>query len=193
MSIKTFDIGRGVRYAKVVDRLKEFHKKFPDAMIQHESKEIAGGVRIKALVFSHHDLLRPDFTGSAWVSVEGLKRQKAWEKAETIATGRALAFLGLHADGAIATAEEMEDIEDGPELTALRLDIEEMLYQAKTIDGDPNIDAIANNYSTYDSSRCTKALRYLRDAIDEKRVADGNLTAKERNEKVSEKLSNDKA
>ena len=134
----------------------------------------------------------PSFTGSAWVSFEGLKRQKAYEKTETIATGRALACLGLQADGAIATAEEMEEVDD-EDADEMRSRVEELLYQVKHIDGDDSIDAIRLNYESYGVGRCQKALTYLREAIDAKRVADGNTTAKERNEMVKDKLNDEKA
>ena len=48
-------------------------------------------------------------------------RQKQFEKQETIAVGRALAFAGYLASGDIATAEEMAEVVTVNQLNALKL------------------------------------------------------------------------
>lgn len=104
---KTRD-GRVIRfeYAKVADRLQEFHADSPVSIVTLcDFKE--GWVIFEAVATNK----KGSFTGHSFGKVSG-RDEKAFEKLETIAVGRALAFAGYLADGAIATAEEMEEFED---------------------------------------------------------------------------------
>lgn len=62
---------------------------------------------VKATVALNKEVLS---TGHAFCL--DITEEKALEKAETVAVGRALALAGYEADSAIASAEEMEDIAD---------------------------------------------------------------------------------
>ena len=95
-----------VEYAKVSARLAEYHK-------DHRQKaEITttyqplddGNIIFTAVVVTDSG----EFTGHSMCK---LGNQKAVEKCETVAVGRALAFAGYLATGEIATAEEMADFE----------------------------------------------------------------------------------
>lgn len=96
--------GKAIAYAKVSSRVGEFHKlyKSPAITTTFEFKE--GFAIFKATVTP--DTAKPErcFTGTSLGKAGGVK---AFEKLETIAVGRALAFAGLLSDGEIASTEEM--------------------------------------------------------------------------------------
>lgn len=101
MEIPTIDL-KGNKYAKVKDRVAQFHKEHKDGQIKtsfnfHEDKLV-----FKARV-SFGDPERV-FTGHALGKGGTLK---AFEKTETVAVGRALGLAGYLADGDIASYEEM--------------------------------------------------------------------------------------
>ncbi len=96
--------GKVIEYAKVSARVGEFHKlyKTPSIVTNFEFKE--GWAIFKATVTP--DSAKPErcFTGTSLGKAGAVK---AFEKLETIAVGRALAFAGLLSDGEIASTEEM--------------------------------------------------------------------------------------
>lgn len=105
---RTINLGQGgkvIEYAKVSARVGEFHKlyKLPAITTSFEFKE--GWAIFKATVIP--DTTKPErcFTGTSMGKVGAVK---AFEKLETIAVGRALAFAGLLSDGEIASNEEMQ-------------------------------------------------------------------------------------
>lgn len=112
MAIKTINL-KGNQYAPVDERIKEFHKNNPNCSIRTET--VLQGDKIieaKATVIPDVTNLEQYFTGSA---LGILGKEKALEKLETVAVGRALAFAGLLADGSIASVEEMERFESNQE------------------------------------------------------------------------------
>jgi len=98
---ETITIGGGVQYAKVVSRCTEFHKDNDKCCIETTCEFKEGFVLFSAKVTTK----KGTFTGHSMDKVSG--RQKQFEKQETIAVGRALAFAGYLATGEIACAEEM--------------------------------------------------------------------------------------
>lgn len=100
-------------YALVPDRLKAFREANPRASIETEPMYQADGSLIfKATIITDlADSTSSRATGHARYSVEELKKPKAFEKLETVSSGRALAQLGYLNDGQIATSEEMEEFE----------------------------------------------------------------------------------
>jgi len=109
--VKTTKIADKFDYALVPDRLKEFREQNPRASIKHqETVAEDGSVVIRATIIK--DKSKPDSAdaqGSARYTTSEMKIKKAYEKLETIATGRALANLGYLNDGKIASTEEMEE------------------------------------------------------------------------------------
>ncbi len=105
--IKTIDL-KGNDYAQVKERVKEFRKDCPNGLIETKPKiQADGSILFKATVIrDKSDPASAEATGHA---IGNSKADKAFEKLETIAVGRALAFLGFGADGEIASAEEMEE------------------------------------------------------------------------------------
>ena len=99
---ETIAIGRGVEYAKVATRLKEFLIDNKNCSIKTEAEFKEGWVIFSATITTERGV----FTGHSLGSVKN--GEKSFEKQETISVGRALAFAGYLASGEIACAEEME-------------------------------------------------------------------------------------
>lgn len=108
MSVKTINL-KGNAYAPVDERLKTFHRDNANCSIITETS-IKGDKIIETKAIITPNVYNPNrkFTGSA---LGALGKEKALEKLETVAVGRALAFAGYLADGEIASAEEMERFE----------------------------------------------------------------------------------
>lgn len=110
----TITIGGGVQYAKVAARSAEFHRDNDKCSIETTCEFKEGYVLFCARVTTS----KGTFTGHSMDKVGG--RQKQFEKQETIAVGRALAFAGYLATGEIACAEEMEDVVTDMQLNSLK-------------------------------------------------------------------------
>ena len=96
-------------YAKVSVRVGEFHKGFRNGRI--ETSYIIDGDRVfwKAIVTLDLKTSERYFTGHSTVKLTGEVKQ--FEKGETIAVGRALAFAGFLSEGDIASLDEIEEYE----------------------------------------------------------------------------------
>lgn len=101
---ETIEIQKGVQYAKVASRSAEFHSDNKECSIETTCEFKEGFVLFSAKVTTS----KGTFTGHSMDKITG--RQKQFEKQETIAVGRALAFAGYLATGDIACAEEMADV-----------------------------------------------------------------------------------
>lgn len=101
-------------YATVPDRLKEFRQKNPRAdVITEPIFQADGSLIFKATIISDRsDDNSARATGHARYESKELAKPKAFEKLETVSTGRALAMLGYLNDGQIATSEEMLEFEE---------------------------------------------------------------------------------
>lgn len=112
--VRTINIGSGskaIEYAKVSARIAELHKVNKNAAIRTEYDFRDGWVIFKATVVLDTKNGERLFTGTSLGKASGLK---AFEKLETIAVGRALAFAGFLSDGEIASSEEMIKYEESP-------------------------------------------------------------------------------
>jgi hypothetical protein len=100
-------------YALVPDRIKEFREDNPRGSIDTDPTYNAdGSITFKATIIKDQaDEYSARATGNARYSESELKKPKAFEKLETVATGRALAILGYLNDGQVATTEEMQEFE----------------------------------------------------------------------------------
>lgn len=130
--LNTIKVSGGGEYAKVAERLKEFHKTYKNGKIETSYNLTEAMICFKTIITP--DVEKPErfFTGHSLGKIAGVK---AFEKLETISVGRSLAFLGLLADGEIASADEMEEyIEETNEKEAERLKtIEELKKVADEI------------------------------------------------------------
>ena len=121
--VKTINL-RGNQYAQVKDRLQAFWEANPQGKIHTETTTQGEVTIFKAYVWKNKgdflELLKSgadkslalasaDSNGTSRSDESNLKKEKGFEKLETIAVGRALAMLGYGTDGAIASSEEMEN------------------------------------------------------------------------------------
>ena len=104
-----------VEYAKVSSRLSELHKDNVtcDIVTAYEFKD--GWCLFVATVTTK----KGTYTGHSIDKIDG--KQKQFEKQESIAVGRALAFAGYLSDGSIASYEEMADVVTTAQLNSLKL------------------------------------------------------------------------
>ena len=150
--VKTTKIKGNVDYAKVADRLLEFRSQNPRSKISIKySYDEAGNLTHTARIWKDktecYELLKAgvnaeaiaesaDAEASAFMFAEQLKKEKGFEKNESIAVGRALAILGYAVSGEIASSEEMEEFEDWKNQQAeeSRAKVLESISNAKSID-----------------------------------------------------------
>ena len=105
----TIDL-KGKAYATVPARIKEFREANPNGLIETKPELLADEIMFSARILK--DKANPS-SGEATGHAIGKKQgDKAFEKLETIAVGRALALLGYMASGDIASSEEMEEFMD---------------------------------------------------------------------------------
>lgn len=103
--LQTIKIGNNIDYAKVSARVAEFNKTNANGSIVTDYEFKEGWVIFKATIIPDVEKDRRVFKGTSMGKVGAVK---AFEKLETIAVGRALAFAGLLSDGEIASSEEMQ-------------------------------------------------------------------------------------
>jgi len=95
-------------YVWVHTRIEQFHKKYQEWSIETAFELTQDIVYFKATIYTDKDKLR-SFT---WSSFWKINKEKAFEKLETVAVGRALAFAGFETQSWIASREEMENFEE---------------------------------------------------------------------------------
>jgi hypothetical protein len=149
---ETIDIGKGIQYAKVAARSAEFHRDNEKCSIETTCEFKEGFALFCAKVTTN----KGTFTGHSMDKVSG--RQKQFEKQETIAVGRALAFAGYLATGDIACAEEMEDVVTEMQLNSLKGKY--ATINAKVLDGKPR-DLKQQAFSTWCRSLIGEEVDYL--------------------------------
>jgi len=132
--VQTIKVSGG-EYAKVADRLKSFREKCPRGLI--ETKHALDG---DTIIFSARILSDKADENSAEATGHSMgtkKKDKEFEKQETIAVGRALAMLGYLASGEIASSEEMEEFEGYQEEKKMEefMKAKEEIEEIETMDG----------------------------------------------------------
>lgn len=102
---------KGNEYATVPQRLLEFRRTHPRSSVTTKPtfNEDGSVVFTAKIVKDKADENSATATGHSYGQITG---DKAFEKLETIATGRALALLGYLNNGQIASTEEMEEFEE---------------------------------------------------------------------------------
>lgn len=109
MSVQTINL-KGNQYATVPQRLKEFRETHPRSLIETKPTFQEDGTVVFSarIVKDKADESSAEATGHSYGKMD---KEKAFERLETVATGRALALLGYLNNGQIATGEEMEEFE----------------------------------------------------------------------------------
>ncbi len=130
MKVQTTKISGGADYALVPARLKQFREDNPRA-----KTETTPTIQGDMVIFKAHivkDKSDPNSAEATGHSMGKNSGNKAFEKLETVALGRALAQLGYLNNGEIATTEEMEEFNAYKETQADEAVIQ--LNACKTID-----------------------------------------------------------
>jgi hypothetical protein len=98
-------------YSKVKTRIKEFRQDCPNGLIETTPTVTETHIIFKARILKDKENPNSaEATGHSMGEIGGeRKKEKVFEKQESIAVGRALALLGYGADGEIASSEEMEE------------------------------------------------------------------------------------
>lgn len=101
---------KGNEYALVPERLKAFRESNPRASVTTKPDIQADGTIVftAKIVKDKSDVNSAEATGHSYGKNTG---DKAFEKLETVAVGRALSLLGYLNNGQIASTEEMEEFE----------------------------------------------------------------------------------
>ena len=95
---------QGKSYIQVSERVLEFNKLYPNGSIQTEPTFKDNTVYFKAVIYPDTTKSERFFNGHSFGE---LGKEKALEKLETVAVGRALAFMGIGIVEGIASADEM--------------------------------------------------------------------------------------
>lgn len=103
--LKTINL-QGKAYVQVKDRLKYFRENFKDYGILTEAKSNEGSVMFIADIVNAEN--RTVARAHSFGKISG---QKAFEKLETVAVGRALALFGIGIDDSVASADEIQDFQ----------------------------------------------------------------------------------
>lgn len=153
--MKTINI-RGNQYAMVHERVKEFRSNpaYKDydlitELVFHDSEECI--FRAKVL-----DGERIITTGTAYESKvinPAINKTSMFENCETSAVGRALAFLGIGIDGAIASQEEIKRVQDVKEIKKNVVTVPAELLEdiSLRLDSCESIADLKNLHSTFAS------------------------------------------
>jgi len=109
--MKTIDI-KGKPYISVNERIKEFHKLYPNGSIATRIHSLENGVVVmRSIVTPDVSEQQRIFTGVAYEK-EGstfINKTSYVENCETSAVGRALGMLGIGIDVSIASADEVKN------------------------------------------------------------------------------------
>jgi len=98
---------QGKEYATVATRIKEFRQDCPNGLIETKFEKLESGEMVfEARILK--DKANQNSGEATGHSIGKITGDKAFEKLETIAIGRALALLGYMASGEIASSDEME-------------------------------------------------------------------------------------
>ncbi len=130
--MKTMSL-KGNEYAGVPIRIKQFREENPRGYIKTTPTMLPDGmVSFEAYVQKDKaDENSASATGHS-IGLLDLKKEKTYEKLETVAIGRALAFIGYAASGDIASSEEMEEYEEF--MSEKKAEAIDKLHEAKTLE-----------------------------------------------------------
>lgn len=128
--LKTIKLS-GKEYAQVAERLRaihEDHKGAFDILTEYNVTE-SGNIVFTAKIALYLKEGVRTYSGHSFGKVGATK---AFEKLETIAVGRALAFAGYHGDGEIASTDEMQELAKDLDTEAVTSAIAQ-IQSAKTV------------------------------------------------------------
>ena len=117
---------KGKDYIEVNERIKEFHKKYPDGSITTDLIEMTDRFITKTTVVPDATIPERKFTGIAYEKEDStfINKTSALENCETSSVGRALGMLGIGIDTSVASYDEVANA----------------IEQQKTTDAPPKIN-----------------------------------------------------
>lgn len=127
----------GKDYAQVKDRIKAFRTDCPFGSIKTTPIFTDDGIMFKAkIIKDKSDPNSAEAIGHSYATSAKNEKEKQFEKQESIAVGRALAFLGYASDGEIATSDEMEEFLGQKEMDRIEKleEIKQMVDATETIE-----------------------------------------------------------
>ena len=100
---------KGKDYIEVNERIKEFHKKYPDGSITTDLIEMTDRFITKTTVIPDATIPERKFTGIAYEKEDStfINKTSALENCETSSVGRALGMLGIGIDTSLASYDEV--------------------------------------------------------------------------------------
>ena len=100
---------KGKDYIEVNERIKEFHKKYPDGSITTDLIEMTDRFITKTTVIPDATIPERKFTGIAYEKEDStfINKTSALENCETSSVGRALGMLGIGIDTYLASYDEV--------------------------------------------------------------------------------------
>lgn len=166
--VSTINYGSVAEYATVPARLKKFREDNPRASVVPTPTLMSDGSMIIAvkIVKDKKQEDSAEATGSARYTAKELESKKAYEKLETIATGRALSLLGYLNNGEIASTEEMLEFEDYKENNVLQA-----IEAVKTAKTREDLMAIQASLPASDQKQLNE---HIRDRVKELQHATAN-------------------
>ena len=182
--MKPIDI-HGKKYYPVAERVKEFYKQHTTGRIETEIINITDdSVLVRAQVFTTNN--KDEFRLPVLRSTGHAYEEKSWgkinvrsmvENCETSAVGRALAFLNIGISDDIASAEEMQNVEDAPPASYVQTSMIESLLDRASIP-DKHRKDIEAELPHFTLSRAGECIKYLKE----------NQVEKSLNEQFDDKL-----
>ena len=117
---------KGKDYIEVNERIKEFHKKYPDGSITTDLIEMTDRFITKTTVIPDATIPERKFTGIAYEKEDStfINKTSALVNCETSSVGRALGMLGIGIDTSVASYDEVANA----------------IEQQKTTDAPPKIN-----------------------------------------------------
>jgi len=92
-------------YVGVNERLLDFYKKHPEGRVETSVTVVGDGIIVKASLYRKPEDIIAAATGHSFLT--DIAGDKVGEYTETVAVGRALAFMGFRVEKAIASAQEI--------------------------------------------------------------------------------------
>ncbi|MEA2036115.1 MAG: hypothetical protein U9O94_01300 [Nanoarchaeota archaeon] len=165
--LKTMDIkrknkaGQEVKvgeYVTVNERVKAFHDLYPKGNIETQMiRDEAGSVTMKAVIIPDIEAPTRFFTGYAKEKEENgwINKTDCLENCETSAVGRALGFLGIGIDQAIATVEDIKTAMkaySGIEMPKAVKEVSDSAVESpETAQNEPESNDVVDNVNTAES------------------------------------------
>ena len=170
-------------YYPVVERVKEFRKKYPDYCIDTNIiKQTDDSITIKAVIYKDPAIIVSSGIAHEKQSWSKLNEKSMVENCETSAVGRAMAFFSIGVGDDIASADEMQAIakDEVNDATHAQISMIESLLEATSIP-EKHRKEIEVEFISYSAVRAAKCIEYLKE----------NQVNQKLNEQLSEALKND--